>query len=82
MHKESNNRIGHNMPIIPGPLSPVFIRTITLDVSPPASLAEPINVSLKTLAGPGPSNVSDSVLQAPGSANTWPLASRVLLGWP
>jgi len=37
---------------------------MTLDVSPPAGLAEPINVPLKTLAGPGPSNVSDRVLQA------------------
>jgi len=37
---------------------------MTLDVSPPAGLAEPINVPLKTLAGPGPSNVSERVLQA------------------
>jgi len=37
---------------------------MTLDVAPPASLSEPINVPLKTLTGPGPSNVSDRVLQA------------------
>merc|ERR1712021_47802 len=47
-------------------LSPLnsFIRTMILDVCPPAGLAEPIHVPLKTLAGPGPSNVSDRVLQA------------------
>jgi len=37
---------------------------MTLDVASPPALAEPINVPLKTLAGPGPSNVSDRVLQA------------------
>jgi len=35
-----------------------------LDVTSPASLAEPINVPLKTMTGPGPSNVNDRVLQA------------------
>ena len=30
-----------------------------LDVSSPVSLAEPINVPLKTMTGPGPSNVND-----------------------
>jgi len=37
---------------------------MTLDVPSPPSLATPINVPLKTLTGPGPSNVSDRVLQA------------------
>jgi len=37
---------------------------MTLDVLPPPALAEPIYVPLKTLCGPGPSNVSDRVLQA------------------
>merc|ERR1711872_47789 len=41
-----------------------LIRTMTLDVPPPSSLSTPINVPLKTLTGPGPSNVSDRVLQA------------------
>jgi len=41
-----------------------FVRSMTLDVASPPALAEPINVPLKTLAGPGPSNVSDRVLQA------------------
>merc|ERR1711872_278390 len=41
-----------------------LIRTMTLDVPPPSSLSTPINVPLKTWAGPGPSNVSDRVLQA------------------
>ena len=35
-----------------------------LDVASPPSLAEPIHVPLKTLTGPGPSNVSERVLQA------------------
>ena len=35
-----------------------------LNITPPASLAEPLNVPLKTMTGPGPSNVSDRVLQA------------------
>lgn len=37
---------------------------MTLDVASPASLAQPLVVPLKTLAGPGPSNCSDRVLQA------------------
>jgi len=36
----------------------------SLTVQSPASLAQPIQVPLKTLSGPGPSNVSDRVLQA------------------
>jgi len=36
----------------------------TMTVVPPPSLAKPINVPQKTLMGPGPSNVSDRVLQA------------------
>merc|ERR1719153_633659 len=39
-------------------------RTMTLDVPSPPSLSLPLNVPLKTLTGPGPSNVSDRVLQA------------------
>ena len=39
-------------------------RTMTLEVPSPPSLAEPIHVPLKTLTGPGPSNVSDRVLKA------------------
>jgi len=35
-----------------------------LDVGAPSVLAKPINVPQKTLMGPGPSNVSDRVLQA------------------
>merc|ERR1711936_88002 len=42
----------------------INFRTMTLDVPSPPSLAQPINVPLKTLTGPGPSNVSDRVLQA------------------
>merc|ERR1719336_3378347 len=38
--------------------------TMTLDVSPPSSLEQPLHVPLKTMTGPGPSNVSDRVLQA------------------
>jgi len=37
---------------------------MTLDITPPSSLTEPINVPLKTMTGPGPSNVSDRVLKA------------------
>ena len=37
---------------------------MTLDISPPSSLEQPIHVPLKTMTGPGPSNVSDRVLQA------------------
>jgi len=37
---------------------------MTLDISPPASLEEPLNVPLKTMTGPGPSNVSQRVLDA------------------
>ena len=37
---------------------------MTLDVSPPSSLEQPLHVPLKTMTGPGPSNVSDRVLQA------------------
>jgi len=37
---------------------------MTLDVPSPPSLSTPIQVPLKTLTGPGPSNVSDRVLQA------------------
>jgi len=37
---------------------------MTLDVSPPASLDEPLHVPLKTMTGPGPSNVSEKVLKA------------------
>merc|ERR1711971_743303 len=40
------------------------VSVMPLDVSSPASLAEPINVPLKTMTGPGPSNVNDRVLQA------------------
>merc|ERR1712002_671410 len=40
------------------------IRRRSLTVQSPASLAQPIQVPLKTLSGPGPSNVSDRVLQA------------------
>jgi len=36
----------------------------SLTVSAPPALALPLNVPLKTLAGPGPSNVSERVLQA------------------
>ena len=36
----------------------------SLEVAAPASLAAPMVVPLKTLTGPGPSNVSDRVLQA------------------
>merc|ERR1711994_913870 len=39
-------------------------RMSSLTVQSPASLAQPIQVPLKTLSGPGPSNVSDRVLQA------------------
>ena len=35
-----------------------------LSVPAPASLAAPISVPLKTMTGPGPSNVADRVLQA------------------
>ena len=35
----------------------------SLTVPSPASLAVPIHVPLKTLSGPGPSNVSERVLQ-------------------
>jgi len=38
--------------------------SMTLDVPSPPTLSAPINVPLKTLTGPGPSNVSDRVLQA------------------
>merc|ERR1712154_650420 len=37
---------------------------MTLDVSPPSSLELPLNVPLKTMTGPGPSNVSERVLKA------------------
>merc|ERR1712013_213726 len=37
------------------------IRTMTLDIPPPPSLSTPIHVPLKTLTGPGPSNVSQGV---------------------
>jgi len=37
---------------------------MTLDISPPPSLEEPLNVPLKTMTGPGPSNVSQRVLDA------------------
>ena len=37
---------------------------MTLDITPPSSLTEPIHVPLKTMTGPGPSNVSDRVLKA------------------
>ena len=37
---------------------------MTLDISPPPSLEEPLNVPLKTMTGPGPSNVSQKVLDA------------------
>ena len=37
---------------------------MTLDISPPASLEEPLHVPLKTMTGPGPSNVSQKVLDA------------------
>merc|ERR1712002_741358 len=50
--------------ILVGSVQTSLIRTMTLDVPPPPSLAQPINVPLKTLTGPGPSNVSDRVLQA------------------
>merc|ERR1711971_369256 len=40
------------------------VSVMPLDVISPASLAEPINVPLKTMTGPGPSNVNDRVLQA------------------
>jgi len=39
-------------------------RMSSLTVPSPASLAAPIHVPLKTLSGPGPSNVSERVLQA------------------
>ena len=35
-----------------------------LNVAPPPSLSEPLNVPQKTMTGPGPSNVSERVLQA------------------
>ena len=37
---------------------------MTLDVSPPSSLEQPLHVPLKTMTGPGPSNVSERVLQS------------------
>lgn len=37
---------------------------MTLDVAVPASLAQPLVVPLKTMAGPGPSNCSERVLKA------------------
>merc|ERR1712002_51097 len=40
------------------------IRRRSLSVATPPSLKQPINVPLKTLSGPGPSNVSERVLQA------------------
>jgi len=39
-------------------------RTMTLDVAPPASLAQKLHIPLKTMTGPGPSNCSERVLQA------------------
>jgi len=40
------------------------IRKMSLSVPPPASLSEDLKIPQKTLAGPGPSNVSERVLQA------------------
>merc|ERR1712029_91867 len=37
---------------------------MTLDITPPPALSQPLNVPLKTMTGPGPSNVNDRVLQA------------------
>jgi len=37
---------------------------MSVDIGAPAVLAQPIHVPLKTLTGPGPSNVCDRVLQA------------------
>merc|ERR1712222_185470 len=40
------------------------LRTMTLDVAAPASLAQPLTIPLKTMTGPGPSNCSERVLKA------------------
>ena len=67
-------------------------RTMTLDVAPPASLAQKLHIPLKTMTGPGPSNCSERVLQVttrrshgnpvpgPGPPYHRPSTPRVLQG--